>query len=103
MDLGGIAQQSELRDTKLNLLDSGHKEDIAPLVKGCQCFTCKNHTRAYVHHLLLVHEMTAQILLELHNVHQMLAWFQNIRQALSDRRFGQLKHDFLSHREDQAC
>jgi queuine tRNA-ribosyltransferase accessory subunit len=44
-----------------------NEADIAPLVSGCQCFTCKNHHRAYVHHLLKCHEMTAWVLLQMYS------------------------------------
>ena len=86
--------------TKLNMLDKQHKEDQRPLVQGCKCFACKNHTRAYVHHLLLVHEMTAQILLELHNTHQMLEWFARIRKSIAQGTFEKLRQDFTHLRED---
>ena len=90
LDLGSAAQQA-LGDKKMNMLDARHKEDREPLVQDCLCFTCRNHTRAYVHHLLLVHEMTAQILLELHNVHQLLQWFASIRTAISSGSFAKLR------------
>jgi len=46
-----------------------HEDVMTPLVDGCTCFTCKNHYRAYIHHLLKCHEMTAWVLLQmyLHN------------------------------------
>lgn len=48
-------------DTKLNLLALEYRTDSRALVPGCGCFTCRNHTRAYLHHLLHTHEMTAQV------------------------------------------
>ena len=48
-------------DTKLNLWALAHRTDTRPLVPGCPCLACARHTRAYVHHLLLTHEMTAQV------------------------------------------
>jgi len=44
-----------------------NEADVAPLVSGCRCFTCKNHHRAYVHHLLKCHEMTAWTLLQMYS------------------------------------
>ena len=72
---------------KINLLDSRFRKDTQPLVLSCRCFSCKNHTRAYIHHLLNVHEMTAQVLLELHNVHQMLQWIREVRESIADSSF----------------
>ena len=86
-------------DTKINMLDTKYKEDMGPLIEGCACFSCRHHTRAYVHHLLLVHEMTAQILLELHNTHQMLEWFAGIQASIAKGTFQKLKQSFIRRRE----
>lgn len=45
------------------LWDFEHREDFRPLLEGCACYTCTNHSRAYIHHLLNVHEMLASVLL----------------------------------------
>ena len=43
--------------------------DTGPLVDGCSCYACRRHHRAYVSHLLAAKEMTAWVLLQIHNVH----------------------------------
>jgi queuine tRNA-ribosyltransferase accessory subunit len=48
-----------------DLFNKENEMDLAPLVKDCLCFTCKNHHRAYIHHLLICHEMTAWVLLQM--------------------------------------
>lgn len=60
-----LPESSDRPQTKLHLRDSRYAHDQSPILRGCQCFTCKNHTRAYLHHLLNVHEMTAPILIDL--------------------------------------
>ncbi|KAL6973893.1 tRNA-guanosine(34) preQ1 transglycosylase [Sarracenia purpurea var. burkii] len=52
--------------TKINLKATAYRKDMSPIVDGCSCYTCQNHTKAYINHLLNVHEMLAQILLEMH-------------------------------------
>ncbi|KAI3854488.1 hypothetical protein MKW92_050119 [Papaver armeniacum] len=52
-------------NTKINLRATIYRKDASPIVDGCDCYTCKNHTRAYINHLINVHEMLAQILLEM--------------------------------------
>lgn len=42
------------------------RKDTSPIVENCNCYTCQNHTKAYINHLLNVHEMLAQILLEMY-------------------------------------
>ncbi|XP_020598968.1 queuine tRNA-ribosyltransferase accessory subunit 2-like isoform X2 [Phalaenopsis equestris] len=51
--------------TKINLRATIYRNDASPIVNNCSCYTCQNHTRAYINHLLNVHEMLAQILLEM--------------------------------------
>lgn len=46
-----------------------NEADLSPLVESCSCFTCKNHHRAYIHHLLKCHEMTAWVLLQMYASH----------------------------------
>jgi queuine tRNA-ribosyltransferase accessory subunit len=60
---------SKGRDKRLlgrDLFAPENEEDMGPLVDSCECFTCKNHHRAYIHHLLKCHEMTAWVLLQLY-------------------------------------
>ena len=42
------------------------RKDTSPIVEGCCCYTCQNHTKAYINHLLNVHEMLAQTLIEMY-------------------------------------
>jgi tRNA-guanine family transglycosylase len=60
-------QKGSLGET-LDLNQAQFKRDARPLVEGCPCEACKSHTRAYIHHLLTCSEMTANLLLTVHNV-----------------------------------
>ena len=70
----GIALDFRLTDTVsgekkplgVDMFAEEHEESMAPLVEGCECHTCTNHYRAYIHHLLKCHEMTAWVLLQLY-------------------------------------
>lgn len=64
---------------KLNLRDKQNERDDRVLLQGCTCYTCTNHHRAYIHHLLNVHEMLADTLLMIHNLHHHLLFFDYIR------------------------
>jgi len=66
----------------LNLHDACHRKDTRPLLPGCSCHACRHHTRAYIHHLLLAHEMLAEVLLQLHNTQHCLDFFARIREHL---------------------
>jgi len=47
-------------------------EDFGPLVEGCTCFTCENHSRAYIRHTLRMGETTAWTLMSIHNIHTLV-------------------------------
>ena len=56
------------KEENIKLLNAKHREDFSPLTKDCDCYTCKNFTRAYLHHLVRENEMLGWILLSLHNI-----------------------------------
>ncbi|KAI9037040.1 tRNA-ribosyltransferase family protein [Aspergillus affinis] len=73
---------SEARPLGFDLWSSAHTFDTSPLVEGCQCYTCRNHHRAYIHHLLTAKEMLAWTLLQIHNHHTMDQFFHQIRESI---------------------
>ncbi|XP_022849196.1 queuine tRNA-ribosyltransferase accessory subunit 2-like isoform X1 [Olea europaea var. sylvestris] len=87
-------------DTKINLKATIYRKDLSPIVEGCNCYTCQNHTKAYINHLFNVHEMLAQILLEIHNTHHYLGFFRLIREAIKEGRFEQFREKFIRSRRD---
>ncbi|KAL7208953.1 hypothetical protein ACSBR1_030653 [Camellia fascicularis] len=87
--------------TKINLKATVYRKDISPIVDGCSCYACQNHTKAYINHLLNVHEMLAQILLEIHNTHHYLGFFRAIRQAIKEGKFEQFRQQFIENRRHQ--
>lgn len=69
-------------DMKINLWSAIYKHDDRSLTHSCACAASK-HTRAYIHHLLNSHEMTAYVLLESHNTEHMLKFFAAIRESIA--------------------
>ncbi|KAL3478411.1 tRNA-guanine transglycosylase family protein [Aspergillus californicus] len=65
-----------------NLWSTSYTSDIASLKTSCACYTCQNHHRAYIHHLLSVKEMLAWTLLQIHNHHTMDTFFANVRASI---------------------
>ncbi|KAG5501357.1 hypothetical protein JKF63_03169 [Porcisia hertigi] len=65
----------------VDLNDSIFTLDIDPIAEGCDCFTCKRHCRAYLHHLLTVQEMNSDILLVIHNLTQVVRLVRSYRCA----------------------
>ncbi|TSK98429.1 Queuine tRNA-ribosyltransferase accessory subunit 2 [Bagarius yarrelli] len=77
------------------LCQKEYRDDFRPLVDGCSCYCCKNHTRAYVHHLLVTNELLAGVLLMLHNTAHYLGFFQALRDAVESDRLQDLKRKVL--------
>jgi queuine tRNA-ribosyltransferase len=73
----------------LRMRNACHKRDPAPLESDCACPTCRQFSRAYIHHLFLAEEMLGPTLLSLHN----LAYYNRLlaaaRQALAAGRYGE--------------
>lgn len=85
-------------NTKINMRATIYRKDTSPIVNNCSCFTCQNHTRAYINHLLNVHEMLAQTLLEIHNTHHYLGFFDSIRKAIKGGSFDSFRQRFMDDR-----
>ncbi|KAJ5165535.1 uncharacterized protein N7500_007365 [Penicillium coprophilum] len=99
---GGIAMQfafpapaalqegkSEPQPLGIDLWLGDHATDTSPLGEGCECYTCKNYHRAYIHHLLVAKEMTAWALLQVHNFHVMDNFFAGVRESIQRGSFEQ--------------
>lgn len=72
---------------RISLKTAKFREDWLPLDPDCQCYTCLNHSRAYIHHLVHVKEMTASTLLSIHNIQYLHAEATAARQAILDGTF----------------
>lgn len=97
---GNKADTSERDDTKMNLWAAAFKTDTRPFVQGCDCPACTRHTRAYVHHLLNAHEMTAQVLLEAHNTRHYARFFEAVRTAIAQGKFKEYRSAFMDRKAE---
>ncbi|GMF72944.1 unnamed protein product [Aspergillus oryzae] len=81
------APATEPKPLAIDLWAPTFTTDTAPLQEACQCYTCRNHHRAYIHHLLSAKEMLAWSLLQLHNLHTMDSFFAKIRESIEQGTF----------------
>jgi queuine tRNA-ribosyltransferase len=72
---------------RVDLAKSAWAESPEPIAPDCPCFACRNHTRAYLHYLLRIGELTGARLLTVHNLTFMAALMNGIRQAIAEDRF----------------
>lgn len=80
---------------RLNIRKAEYKEDFRPIEEGCDCYTCKNFTRAYLRHLYVSEEALAQRLLSLHNLRFLIRLVENARVAIKENRFLDFKNEVL--------
>jgi len=70
------------RDGRVVIKQTQYREDPRPVEEDCQCYTCRNFSRAYLRHLFLAGEMTFSTLATLHNLKRYLDIMRDIRQAI---------------------
>ena len=73
---------------KSNIKNKKYEDDARPLVEGCDCYACKNHSRAYIRHLWRCQEATASTLLSIHNIKFLIDFAKKCRQAILEDRYG---------------
>ena len=66
----------------IKLRNARYRDDLAPLDADCACYTCRNFTRAYLHHLQRVNEMLGARLNTLHNLHYYQELMRGLRAAI---------------------
>jgi queuine tRNA-ribosyltransferase len=72
------------------------KTDFSPLDDDCQCYTCTNYSRAYLHHLFRADEILAAILASYHNEYFVVNLVERIRTSVIDGSFVKFKQDYLA-------
>jgi queuine tRNA-ribosyltransferase len=72
------------------------KADFNPIERGCTCFACRNHSRAYIRHLLNVNEILGLRLVSIHNSHFFLKVMQDIRDHLDAGTFAEFRREFAA-------
>ena len=80
---------------KIHIMNKEYREDISPIEKDCECYTCKNYSRAYIGHLFHGKEMLAGTLASIHNIYFIVNLVKKIRQSILDGNFEELKNSFL--------
>lgn len=84
---------------RVNLRSSKYLGDKNPIDKNCKCNVCKKYSRAYLSHLLKEKEILGIILLTEHNIFWILNLFKEIRKAIKENKFLELKKKILKYWE----
>lgn len=79
---------------KVIVRDQAYARDFGPLDPNCDCYACRNYTRAYVRHLIKAKEIFGLRLASLHNVHFLVNLMKQVRQAIFDNRLPAFREEF---------
>jgi queuine tRNA-ribosyltransferase len=82
---------------KISITNTKFREDFTPIEADCECYTCKNYTKAYIAHLFHGKEMLAGTLASTHNLHFIVSLVAKIRQSILDDTFEEFKSEFLKN------
>ena len=81
---------------KVVVRNATYAEDFTPLDPECDCYTCRNYTKAYIRHLIKTNEILGARLITTHNFHFLLKLMENIRQAIREDRLLDFREEFFT-------
>ena len=87
----GTAMTSE---GKVVVRNATYERDWSPLDHNCDCYTCKNYTRAYIRHLIKVGEILGARLLTIHNLYFLVNLMKQVREAIEQDNLLEFRADF---------
>jgi queuine tRNA-ribosyltransferase len=80
---------------RLNIRNAKNEADFRPIDEKCDCYTCKNYTRAYLRHLIRCNEGLGQRLLSIHNLRFLINLTEEVRRAIQEDRFLDFKEAYF--------
>lgn len=80
----------------LTIRNAPYAEDFTPIDSECDCYACRNYTRAYIRHLIKADEIMGGRLLSIHNIRFLERLSAQIRQAILEDRYGDFRDEFMS-------
>lgn len=82
---------------RINIKRAEFKRDFRPFDETCDCYTCKNYSRAYLHHLFRTGELLSNTLATIHNERFVVRLVDDIRESITKGTFDAFKQDFLAN------
>ena len=85
------------RKGSISIKAGAYKADFRPIEEGCDCFACRNFTRAYLRHLLNVGEILGLRMLSIHNTRMYLKVMEEVRERIGNGTFAQYRREFAAN------
>ena len=86
---------------RVNIKNEKYKEDFTPLDDKCDCYCCKNYTKAYLRHLYVCDETFGKRLLSIHNVRFLIHLVEQARAAIKEDRYTEFMEETLKEFGDE--
>ncbi|HVO68078.1 MAG TPA: tRNA guanosine(34) transglycosylase Tgt, partial [Syntrophales bacterium] len=84
---------------KVVIKHARYRDDDSPVDSTCDCYTCRNYTRAYLRHLYMAKEILAMTLNTIHNIRHFMHLMERIRAAIEDDIYGEFKNSFIESQD----
>jgi len=82
---------------KINLKNAKYKTDFSPIDEHCDCYACKNYTKAYVKHLINSNETFGARLLSIHNIRYLIKLTEDLRVAIKNDTILEYREEFIKN------
>ena len=80
---------------KINIKNAKYKEDFTPLSSECNCYACRNYTKAYIKHLINCEETFGARLLSIHNINYLVNLTKELREAIKNDSVLEYREEFI--------
>lgn len=84
---------------RINAKSAAQRRKFEPLDAECDCYTCRNYTAAYLHHLFKANEMLGSTLATIHNERFIIRLVERIRESIIDGSFVELREEVLERQK----
>lgn len=82
---------------QLTIKNAKYKNDFSPIDENCNCYACKNYSRAYIRHLFSENEILGARLASIHNLFFLINLMKSIRISIMEDNFLEFKHEFYKN------
>lgn len=89
------------RNGRINIRNNKYKEDFTCIEDSCDCYACKNYTKAYIRHLIVANETFGARLLSIHNIRFLVKMMEEIRESIKNDTFLEYKKEFIDKYENK--
>ena len=83
-------------DGKINIKNNKYKDDFTPIDSTCDCYACKNFTKAYIRHLIVEKETFGARLLSIHNIRFLIKLMEDIRENIKNGTMEEFRNQVIN-------